>query len=368
MGKFLSGTGMKWELQQVYGERIVICNDVGKSDFITLKRTANEILREFFEKPKNVDIKTQKQNIIDVVASLLKNDIKDMLSQKDEYVSPHFLTEVDSLIYLPRSLETLLSKLFVGKKQAKENLLDWTMYCSGCKAKRNYFTLTIGLAVQMHTHFRSRYIVDTLHTLGFCSSLNNEVQIFERNATVSSCFVLKRLIKGDSTFVFVADNVDHNIQTLDGKDTFHGMGMTAAIGNGNYGKIELKRANVGKVDILSRSSVKVIEYQHRNITAIKSTFKNLPSIYPSQLVSNIDILWQTPRFFDNPIPNWLGYMQMICEKQSTEIYNKSDIYFLPIIDLSPSDLYFININIFVRSCFKMLLLLISLYFEGINYY
>ena len=45
MGKFLSGTGvgpygpcyMKRKLQEVYGERIVICNDVGKSDFITLK-------------------------------------------------------------------------------------------------------------------------------------------------------------------------------------------------------------------------------------------------------------------------------------------------------------------------------------------
>ena len=54
-----------------------------------------------------MDIETQKQNIIDVAASLLKNDIKDMLSQKDEYVSSHFLTEVDSLRYLSGSLETL---------------------------------------------------------------------------------------------------------------------------------------------------------------------------------------------------------------------------------------------------------------------
>ena len=60
MGQFLSDTGvepydpcyMKRKLQEVYGERIVICNDVGKSDFITLKITANEILREFFEKAK----------------------------------------------------------------------------------------------------------------------------------------------------------------------------------------------------------------------------------------------------------------------------------------------------------------------------
>ena len=33
-----------------------------------------------------------------------------------------------------------------------------------------------------------------------------------------------------SQFVqYVADNVDHNIKTLDGNNTFHGMGMIAAI-------------------------------------------------------------------------------------------------------------------------------------------
>ena len=46
-------------------------------------------------------METQKQNVIDVVASFLKNDIKDMFSQKDEYVSPHFLIEVEGN-HLPR--------------------------------------------------------------------------------------------------------------------------------------------------------------------------------------------------------------------------------------------------------------------------
>lgn len=31
------------------------------------------------------------------------------------------------------------------------------------------------------------------------------------------------------TLLFAGDNVDHNIITLDGKSTFHGMGMIAAI-------------------------------------------------------------------------------------------------------------------------------------------
>ena len=138
-----------------------------------------------------MDIETQKQNIIDVAASLLKNDIQYMLSQKDEYVSPHFLTtEADSLRYLPGSLETLLSKLFVGKN--KQNFFCSIGQCivQAVRPRGIISPLQLGLAVQMHTHFRSRYIFDTLHALGFCSSYN-EVQKFERNATVSDCFVLE---------------------------------------------------------------------------------------------------------------------------------------------------------------------------------
>ena len=35
----------------------------------------------------------------------------------------------------------------------------------------------------------------------------------------------------DSFITFVGDNVDHNTATLDGKETFHGMRVVAAITN-----------------------------------------------------------------------------------------------------------------------------------------
>ena len=34
--------------------------------------------------------------------------------------------------------------------------------------------------------------------------------------------------------LFAADNVDHTIVTLDGKGTFHGMGMIAALTPGSH--------------------------------------------------------------------------------------------------------------------------------------
>ncbi|CAB4009535.1 Hypothetical predicted protein [Paramuricea clavata] len=90
--------------------------------------------------------------------------------------------------------------------------------------------LQIGLAVQMHHHFRSRFIVDTLAAMGFSSSYS-EVQRFEESAAAS---VAPDVLGGDihaldAALLFAADNVEHNIITLDGKGTFHGMGMIAGI-------------------------------------------------------------------------------------------------------------------------------------------
>lgn len=41
--------------------------------------------------------------------------------------------------------------------------------------------LQIGLGIQVHRQIGSRFLVDTLHKLGFCSSYS-EIQKFERSA------------------------------------------------------------------------------------------------------------------------------------------------------------------------------------------
>ena len=83
--------------------------------------------------------------------------------------------------------------------------------------------LQIGLGVQLHHLHGSRALVDLLHSLGFCSSYH-EVQIFEKSAASSQGTALSG-VKSDSFIQFAADNVDHNIRTLEGLGTFHGMGI-----------------------------------------------------------------------------------------------------------------------------------------------
>ena len=79
----------------------------------------------------------------------------------------------------------------------------------------------------LHHLSGSRHIVDLLHKLGFCSSYD-EVKTFEQSAALHQGVDLYGVGPGGSCIQFVADNVDHNLKTLDGEGTFHGMGIIGA--------------------------------------------------------------------------------------------------------------------------------------------
>jgi len=89
--------------------------------------------------------------------------------------------------------------------------------------------LQIGLAVQMHRPIGSRFLIDTLSHLGFCTSYI-EIRKFELSAAVFHGIDLPETTD-KHTVQFVADNVDHKkfAATIDRQNTFHGMGMIAVV-------------------------------------------------------------------------------------------------------------------------------------------
>ena len=68
--------------------------------------------------------------------------------------------------------------------------------------------LQTGLAVQMHHHYGSKFLIDSLNSHGFCSSYT-EVKKFEMSAAQTKGTDIPGLTPGH--FVqYEADNVDHN--------------------------------------------------------------------------------------------------------------------------------------------------------------
>ncbi|KAG1648488.1 hypothetical protein GQR58_029790 [Nymphon striatum] len=70
----------------------------------------------------------------------------------------------------------------------------------------------------------ARWLINELGRLGLSISYNEVTRL---NQSVMECENTKYKIPGAFT-MWVADNIDHTVATLDGKDTFHGMGIVSA--------------------------------------------------------------------------------------------------------------------------------------------
>ena len=70
----------------------------------------------------------------------------------------------------------------------------------------------------MHHHFQSKFLIEFLNSQGFCCSYD-EVKRYARCASMTEHEIPKNY--GPQNFLqYATDNVDHNIRTLDGKNTF----------------------------------------------------------------------------------------------------------------------------------------------------
>jgi hypothetical protein len=116
----------------------------------------------------------------------------------------------------------------------------------------------------MHHHFGSRFLVDTLSSHGFCCSYTT-VQKYERSAATTQSTDIPGYTPGQ--FIqYVADNVDHNTRTLDGKGTFHGMGIIATTTPGTQTCKIVEKRTVTNEEILNAGKVPIYNYGPREVT------------------------------------------------------------------------------------------------------
>ena len=126
--------------------------------------------------------------------------------------------------WIPHHLQTFL-KITV-RSELKENSIGYSIIHSA--RPRSVVTLTLfGIGVEMDHVFGSRWLVNELSRLGF-SITYDEVNRYEQSVIQSESFesLLAEYFPGTFT-QWVADNVDHNVASLDGNGSLHGMGIIA---------------------------------------------------------------------------------------------------------------------------------------------
>ena len=128
------------------------------------RQTVDAILRVYHKKPKDVDVELQTIQLIETAARLLKNEIIENVTDIQEvYPSAEDLNKDDSFQY-PNSLRLLLTKLFACKEKDKIRMKISAIGQALIQAARPRTVLTplqLGLAVLMHHHFQSKYLIES---------------------------------------------------------------------------------------------------------------------------------------------------------------------------------------------------------------
>ena len=141
----------------------------------------------------------------------------------------------------------------------------------------------------------------------------------------------------------VADNVDHNVATLDGQGTFHGMGIIA-ISTPEDGtplihksRIISRQQRIKVNELVKDKGVPIIQYIGPPEKGLASVILKpvielqVPYTLPSELCT--DLLWHSGWIFskaEKPRPNWSGFMQHVFSDH--HFTSKSEVLLLPIID------------------------------------
>ncbi|CAG2201846.1 unnamed protein product [Mytilus edulis] len=329
-----SSVYMKKKLRNHFGENIIITDICGKISVVTLRDTASCVLQEFYHRPTYQNPDDEKKAIIDAAAKLIKSDIRSLKGDKENYPLASDVSSLKSnLQYVPESLSYLLETMFAEKDSKMKIASIGQAIVQASRPRVLIAPLQIGLGIQLHHNFASRFLVSTLNNLGFCSSYQ-EIQKFESSAALTQGVDIPGEIC-NSFIQFVADNVDHNVRTLDGNNTFHGMGIIAGITPGTKRTAPIPRISVSSDDINSIAKVNIQYYKPQNDFMTKLNFSELRELRGMDKTACLDLLSLVVWPLKNPTPGWSGIMQMI---HKGEYPGKSTVVFLPMIDMNSSDM------------------------------
>ena len=269
---------------------------------------------------------------------MIKNDIKELKSNMNNYPTNDEIKrslDVELSAFYPTSLLHFLRNLITCKNS---DLLIASISQAIIQNSRPRSIITLiplALAVILHRHFESRYLIDILHAFGFCASYSEVIE-FEACATDQMGSDLHD-VGIDSFIHFVADNVDHNSDTLDGLNTFHVMGIIACVTVPiNVSLPCIKRTTTISTDIVNAAKIE-IKYLNfsLDINPLK-LFKETSCNIASDNTKILGTLWQCAWLVTPNKPLWNVFMKASHEN-SLPHPSKTAIHFEPMIDMHSSD-------------------------------
>ncbi|KAG1656137.1 Solute carrier family 35 member G1 [Nymphon striatum] len=332
---------LKQKLLKRYQDYIYFAEIGGRSNVVCFRRMVDYILNETWYEERNQNKEREAEKIILTAAKLIMAEIREIKYDSSVYPKDEEIHNQNEQWRLPNGLKTFLGVLV--KSVLKQQSIGQSIVFAA-RPRSVIPPIMFGLGVHLDHVFGSKWLIEELSHLGFSVSYQ-EVTRFKQSAmaTEEASQISTKFPPGTFT-QYVADNVDHNLCTLDGKDTFHGMGII--ISSTNKSRLQrqsqtIKREFLKPVSQVTKDKgIPLVQYIDSNFCVMsKKIFTDLRQLqfnHEFTIESNIYLLWQTSYFFKQQNrPSWSGFMQTF---RSGDYPGQSEINLLPIINLNPSDM------------------------------
>jgi hypothetical protein len=327
-----------------YGSNIHIVSANGRQDVVGFTHFCDYLLRTKYNADRQFSEGTEAERLVKQAADVILAEIREQPYNKEFYPTATDIN-CDGSAILPPLLQLFLKSIIrlPLKQGAIGQALVQATRPSGCLMP---IPFCVGVELAQcgvnEVHMK-------LARLGYSLSVD-EIARFKQSIMQPSTDRHSTDTSSNHNYVthFVADNVDHNTCTLDGRGTFHGMGIistTASVG-GTFGNVDmrvrrLKNKPQSAMDAIRDTSVKIMPFdKHGNVglEGIKlCAFQALRKPLQKPAIVNLNCLWHVAgmsRANLAPRPGWSGYMQSVCRGSHPGV---SSVSFLTIVDLNPSE-------------------------------
>ena len=329
------------KLVEKYGSNIYISHVNGRRNVVCLKDVAEFLINDMWYQNRKIDAQEESERIIRLAAKLIVSDIRAEGFDKDFYPGNKTIASLDeNLNFLPKKLK-LFMECCISQKLKQASIGQCIIHAS--RPRGSIPPILFGHAVDLDHVFGSRWVIDEECRLGFCVS-SNEVTRFKQSVLTNedTDTWLSRYLNG-TFYHWIADNVDHNSKTLDGKGVLHAMGIvvTATGSRASYRDLpRVVRQKIAKVDdLVKNKGIPLLSYFKPDISGLsKIIFKPIDELktpFFSPDTANINLLWHASHFFKKLRPGWSGFMSDVTTGNHD---GKADITMLPIINMDPTDM------------------------------
>ncbi|XP_065674292.1 uncharacterized protein LOC136091193 [Hydra vulgaris] len=317
------------KLKEKYGDSMQLVSRQGKSNVIILDRFRHILCENWYTRKKH-NAEDEKIRVITAAAKLLSDCIKNF----DHDVKTYPL--IEDVTNNENTCIPLLLKVFIRELipvPLKQTSISQALFSA--VRPQSIMPMQLGVAVTVDNVLSSKWLNVLLAKLGFASSYD-EVIRYKQNIVKHDKINDILCPEGTTSIKFVGDNTDHDLATIDGKNTHHGLG-SISIANGNFiENSNKKRLPRDKKDYWSNincdNQITISQFYSSDVPVLSQIkFQEFTKV---TLKPNlVDILWNMSHIFELQCPSWAAYMS----RQVNNVLPISKVSMLPVINLPATD-------------------------------